>query len=106
MTEEIKRSRRRSVSGIVTSSKMDKTIVVELKRTVMHPQFKKYVRRRSRYHAHDEKNEAGLGDRVEIVETRPISKTKCFRLVKILAKARIPESTPTVESIESQGSGD
>ena len=106
MTEEIKRNRRRSVSGIVTSSKMDKTIVVELKRTVMHPQFKKYVRRRSRYRAHDEKNEAGLGDRVEIVETRPLSKTKCFRLVKILAKARIPESTPTVESIESQGSGD
>jgi small subunit ribosomal protein S17 len=106
MTDEKNRNRRRVVEGLVTSTKMDKTIVVELVRTIMHPQFKKYIRRRSRFHAHDENNEASLGDRVAIMETRPISKMKSFRLLKILAKARIPASTPTVESIDPEGSGE
>ena len=78
------RSERKQVVGIVTSAKAQKTITVRLDRTVRHPVFEKYVRRQSVVYAHDEKREAREGDQVELAETRPLSKTKCWRLVKVL----------------------
>jgi len=101
MSETTNRNRRRVITGLVSSAKMNKTIVVDVERTVQHPRFKKYVRQRTRFKAHDENNEAQVGDMVQIMETRPISKTKSFRLVKILKTARIPAATPEVESIDS-----
>lgn len=78
------RSVRRTEMGIVISSKMDKTIVVEVSRLSKHPKYEKYVKKRVRFHAHDEKNEAQTGDTVEIMATRPISKSKRWRMVKIV----------------------
>ncbi|MBI4613788.1 MAG: 30S ribosomal protein S17 [Planctomycetes bacterium] len=83
MTE---RGKRKTVLGTVTSDKMAKTIVVTTERLVRHPRYKKYVKRFSAYKAHDEKREAKVGDRVEIMETHPISKTKHWRLVKVVGK--------------------
>lgn len=74
--------------GMVTSAAMDKTIVVEVKRLVRHPLYKRVVRRSARYHAHDEQNECRVGDRVRIMETRPLSKTKRWRLVSVVEKAK------------------
>jgi small subunit ribosomal protein S17 len=85
---EAERTARRSVIGTVTSDKMEKTIVVQVDRLVKHPVFKKYVRRRSVFKAHDPEGTAKPGDRVEIVECRPISKTKRFRLVRVLQKSK------------------
>ncbi|MHC4076815.1 MAG: 30S ribosomal protein S17 [Planctomycetota bacterium] len=73
--------------GKVTSAKMDKSITVVVERKVRHPVYEKYVRRQTRLHAHDEKNEAKVGDTVEVMAARPISKLKRWRLVKIVAKA-------------------
>lgn len=73
--------------GMVTSANRDKTIRVTIESTVRHPKYGKYIRRRSHLHAHDEKNECIVGDRVLIMETRPLSKTKNWRLVKILQAA-------------------
>ena len=78
------RNSRKTRIGIVTSDKMDKTIVVQVEQLVKHTLYKKYINRRSKFKAHDEKNECKIGDRVEIMETRPLSKEKCWRLVKIL----------------------
>jgi small subunit ribosomal protein S17 len=98
------RNARRSLVGTVSGTKMSKTISVRVQRMVQHPLFKKYLKRSSVYKAHDENGEAGVGDRVEIAETRRISKTKCFRLVRIIAKARIPASTPEVVDLpEAEG---
>lgn len=74
--------------GTVISDKMDKTISVEVKRRVMHPKYRKYITKRSVFKAHDEKNEAKIGDRVMIRETRPLSKTKRFKLVKIIERGK------------------
>ncbi len=74
--------------GTVISDKMDKTISVEVKRRVMHPKYKKFLTRRSVFKVHDEKNEAKAGDRVMFKETRPLSKTKRFKLVKIVMKGK------------------
>jgi small subunit ribosomal protein S17 len=73
--------------GIVVSNKMDKTVVVVVQRLVKHPQYKKYVKRRAKYKAHDEQNGCGIGDRVLIAETRPLSKDKRWRVRSILEKA-------------------
>ena len=81
------RNQRRSVVGLVTSDKMDKTIKVTVERQVKHALYEKRVNRRTVYTAHDEKDEAHAGDTVEIEETRKLSKTKCWRLVKILKRA-------------------
>ena len=78
-------SLRKTRVGVVTSDKMNKTIVVEVERRVPHPRFKKIVRRTSKFHAHDEKEEAKIGDKVRIMETRPLSKTKRWRLLEVLA---------------------
>ena len=72
--------------GTVVSNKMDKTVVVAIDRIVKHPVYKKYVRRRSKFIAHDEKNMCGVGDKVMIVETRPLSRTKRWRVHEILEK--------------------
>lgn len=64
----------------------DKTVIVEVERFVMHPTYKKYLRKRKKFHVHDGKNECQLGDKVKIIETRPISKTKCWRVAGVLAK--------------------
>ena len=74
--------------GVVVSDKMDKTIVVAVKDSVQHPLYKKILKRTKKFKAHDENNEAGIGDRVEIMETRKISKQVNWRLVKILEKAK------------------
>ena len=74
--------------GIVSSDKMDKTITVTVKYKEMHPIYGKFVNKTKKYHAHDEKNEAQVGDRVLLMETRPLSKTKRWRLVEILEKAK------------------
>ncbi|MDH5633184.1 MAG: 30S ribosomal protein S17 [Gammaproteobacteria bacterium] len=77
----------RSVTGTVVSSKMDKSIVVAVDRKVAHPLYKKFISQRTKLHAHDENNECGEGDVVMIEECRPLSKTKSWRLVKVVEKA-------------------
>ena len=86
MSEIASRNTRKVVVGTVYSDKMDKTISVEVNTQVKHPIYEKGVRRRSTYKVHDEKNEARTGDTVEIMETRKISKNKCYRLVSILKR--------------------
>ena len=78
----------RKTVGKVVSTKMDKSISVLVERRLQHPLYKKYIRKSSRFHAHDENNECNEGDLVEIVETRPVSKTKNWRLLRVLEKAR------------------
>ena len=82
------RNLRKSRVGKVVSDKMDKTIVVAIEDNVQHPLYKKIVKRTSKFKAHDEKNECGIGDTVEIMETRPLSKDKRWRLVRIINKAK------------------
>ena len=88
-TETGNRGDRRVVEGIVLSDVRQKTITVEIKRLVKHARYGKYIFRSTHVHAHDEKNEAKKGDRVEVVETRPISKQKRWRLVKIIERAAV-----------------
>lgn len=82
------RNLRKERVGIVVSDKMDKTIVVAISERVKHPLYKKIVSRTKKCKAHDEMNECGIGDKVLIAETRPLSKDKCWRLVKVLEKAK------------------
>jgi small subunit ribosomal protein S17 len=82
------RGRRKVRTGIVISDGMDKTVVVRIDRSVRHPLYDKTVRRSKKLAAHDESNEAHVGDRVRVVETRPLSKTKRWRLVEIVEKAK------------------
>lgn len=82
------RNLRKTRSGTVVSDKMDKTIVVAVKDSVRHPLYKKIIKRTVKFKAHDENNECGIGDRVTIMETRPISKDKRWRLVKVIEKAK------------------
>ncbi len=84
-TETENRNSRRSFVGVVVSNKMHKTIKVELVRRVPHPKFRKIVKRSTSVFAHDEKEEAKVGDKVEVMETRPISKSKCWRLMEVLS---------------------
>ena len=73
--------------GTVVSDKMDKTVVVQVKRLFIHPRYKKFVRRNAKYKAHDERNQCGMGDKVQIIESRPISKDKHWRVSRIIEKA-------------------
>ncbi len=82
------RGYRKTRVGVVVSDKMDKTIVVAIKTKVRHPLYGKMVNRTRKFKAHDEKNECGIGDTVKIMETRPISKDKRWRLVEIIEKAK------------------
>jgi small subunit ribosomal protein S17 len=98
MTEAVKtteeaRGRRRTAIGVVTSDKMDKTRRVEIPRLVKHPRYGKYIKRRTICKMHDEKNESRKGDTVELMETRPLSKTKSWRLVRVVTRgAGAPET--------------
>jgi len=82
------RNLRKTRIGLVTSDKMDKTIVVSVTEHVKHPLYKKIVKRTYKLKAHDEKNECGIGDTVKVMETRPLSKDKCWRLAEIVEKAK------------------
>lgn len=82
------RTLRKTRIGIVVSNKMDKTITVAIERRVPHPIYKKYFKKTTKLMAHDEKKECGLGDKVKIMETRPLSKNKRWRLVEIVEKAK------------------
>jgi small subunit ribosomal protein S17 len=80
---------RKTKVGTVMSDKMDKTVVVRVERVVLHPVYKKYTKRRTTYKAHDEKNEFKVGDRVEIVETRPLSKEKRWRVLRLIERPAV-----------------
>jgi small subunit ribosomal protein S17 len=84
----LERNVRKEREGVVTSNKMDKTIVVRVERRLKHPKYPKFVKLSRKFHAHDENNEASIGDIVLLAETRPLSKTKRWRLVRIIQKAK------------------
>lgn len=88
MSSEVQRARRKVRVGKVISDKMDKTVVVAVETNVKHPLYKKVVKRTQKLKAHDEKNECKEGDRVKVMETRPLSKDKRWRVVEIIEKAR------------------
>ena len=90
MTEQAtaeSRGRRQTLTGLVVSDKMDKTVVVSVESTVVHPLYHRYMKRSSKFYAHDEANECAEGDRVEIVSSRPLSRLKRWRVAKILKRA-------------------
>ena len=95
--EESSHGARRRLIGRVRSDKMDKTVVVEVVRYKMHPMYKKYVKVRKRYQAHDEKNEYKVGDRVELIEHSPISKHKRFKVIRLVERPVLAESLVTGE---------
>ncbi len=82
------RNLRKEKVGLVVSNKMQKSIVVEVERKVMHPKYGKFVKKTSRFMAHDDKNDCNIGDIVRIAETRPLSKFKCWRLVEIIERVK------------------
>lgn len=88
MSEAAERNLRKTRVGMVVSDKMDKTAVVAILDNVKHPVYGKVVKRTVKIHVHDEKNECGIGDKVSVMETRPLSKTKRWRLVEIIEKAK------------------
>lgn len=88
MSTTTERKSRKSRIGLVVSDKMDKTITVTVERKVKHPIYGKFVKKTKKFHAHDEASTAGIGDTVRIMETRPLSKTKRWRLVEIIEKAK------------------
>ena len=85
---KMERNLRKERIGVVVSNKMDKSIVILVERKVKHPKYGKFVKKSTKFMAHDEKNEANMGDTVRIMETRPLSKNKCWRLVEIVEKAK------------------
>ena len=82
------RNLRKEKVGVVVSDKMEKSIIVAVKRKVKHPIYGKFVNKTTKFHAHDENNTCNVGDTVRIMETRPLSKTKCWRLVEIIERAK------------------
>lgn len=85
---ETTRNLRKERIGVVVSNKMDKTIVIAVERKVKHAKYGKFVKRRSKFTAHDEANTCNIGDTVRIMETRPLSKNKCWRLVEIIERVK------------------
>ncbi|MFH1005486.1 MAG: 30S ribosomal protein S17 [Bacteroidota bacterium] len=83
-----RKTKRKEKTGLVTSNKMSKTIVVSVERKIKHAKYGKFIKRTSKFMAHDEKNESNIGDVVRIIETRPLSKNKCWRLVEVLEKVK------------------
>ena len=86
--ETVERNNRKVREGVVVSDKMDKTIVVAIKDKAKHPLYKKTINKTKKLKAHDENNEAGIGDKVEIMETRHVSRDKCWRLVKVVEEVK------------------
>ena len=84
----VDRNLRKTRIGVVTSNRMEKTVTVSVERRVKHPIYGKFVKKTTKFHAHDEKNECGIGDVVKIMESRPLSKTKRWRLIEIVEKAK------------------
>jgi small subunit ribosomal protein S17 len=84
----VERNLRKTKLGVVSSNRMDKTITVSVERKVKHPLYGKFVKKSTRFHAHDEKNECSIGDTVKIMESRPLSKTKRWRLVEVVEKVK------------------
>ncbi|MCQ2283962.1 MAG: 30S ribosomal protein S17 [Bacteroidales bacterium] len=84
----MERNNRKVREGLVVSDKMDKSIVIKVERKMKHPIYGKFLKRSTKFMAHDEKNECHIGDRVRIMETRPLSKNKCWRLVEIIERAK------------------
>ena len=84
----MERNLRKERIGVVVSNKMDKSIVIKVERKVKHPLYGKFVKKSTKFMAHDEKNECNIGDIVRIMETRPLSKNKCWRLVEIVERAK------------------
>ena len=84
----VERNLRKTRIGVVTSNKMAKTITVAVERKVKHPMYGKFLKKTTRFHAHDEKNECSIGDTVKIMESRPLSKTKRWRLVEVVEKVK------------------
>jgi small subunit ribosomal protein S17 len=82
------RNLRKEKVGVVVSNKMEKTIIVQVERRVKHPKYGKFVKKTTKFSAHDDKNDCSIGDTVRIAETRPLSKTKCWRLVEITEKVK------------------
>src|SRR5271156_610641 len=97
-TTTTERGKRRLAMGVVTSDKMNKTRRVEIPRLVKHVRYGKYIRRRTICYVHDEKNDSHLGDMVEIVETRPLSKTKNWRLLRVVTRAPAVASVPAMSA--------
>ena len=87
-TNTVERNLRKTRIGVVSSNKMDKTITVKVERKIKHPIYGKFLKKTTSFHAHDEKNECSIGDTVKIMETRPMSKTKRWRLVEIVEKVK------------------
>jgi len=85
---EEKRNNRKVREGLVTSNKMEKSIMVSVERKLKHPKYGKFLKRTTKLMAHDEKNECSIGDKVKVMETRPLSKNKCWRLVEIIERAK------------------
>ncbi len=86
--KQVERNLRKTRIGVISSNKMDKTITVNVERKVKHPLYGKFVKKTTKFHAHDEKNECSIGDTVRIMETRPLSKTKRWRLVEVVEKVK------------------
>ncbi|MBK9505929.1 MAG: 30S ribosomal protein S17 [Chitinophagales bacterium] len=86
--EQETRNLRRTITGVVTSNKMDKSITVAVERKIMHTKYGKFLKKTKKYHAHDEANDAKVGDKVIIMETRPLSKLKRWRLVDVVERAK------------------
>ena len=84
----VERNLRKTRTGVVSSNKMDKTITVNVERKIKHPLYGKFLKKTTKFHAHDEKNECSIGDTVKIAETRPLSKTKRWRLVEVVEKVK------------------
>ena len=84
----MERNLRKTKLGVVSSNRMDKTITVSVERKVKHPLYGKFVKKSTKFHAHDEKNECSIGDTVKIMESRPLSKTKRWRLVEVVEKGK------------------
>jgi small subunit ribosomal protein S17 len=85
--ENMHKGKKKELKGLVISDKMDKSVIVQVERYIQHKMYKKYVKQYKKYHAHDEKNECRIGDEVQIVETRPLSKLKRFRVTQVTKKA-------------------
>lgn len=88
VTKTVDRNLRKTRIGVVSSNKMDKTITVNVERKIKHPLYGKFLKKTTKFHAHDEKNECSIGDTVKIMETRPLSKTKRWRMVEVVEKVK------------------
>ena len=93
------RNPRKERTGVVVSDAMNKTVVVQAERRIVHPVYGKVMRRSKKYYAHDEKNEANIGDKVEIMETRPISRLKRWRLVSVIERAVVASAAISEEDV-------